>query len=164
MASLYEINNKLLDALARAELEAIENDGEIEEATCEELDRLEMDRAEKIENTALYIKNLSAEIAMIKAEEDNLKARRLTLQNRVDNIRDWLKFNLHGESMKTGAFAISYRKSTAVEIQDEGLITSDYLNVVKSVKVDKVAIKKAIMAGKVVEGASVIEKQNLIIK
>ena len=48
MSSLYEINNALLYALARAELQAIENDGIIEDATAEMLDALEMDREVKI--------------------------------------------------------------------------------------------------------------------
>ena len=69
MASLYEINQQFLNAIGVAKVEAFENDGEIEETTADELDRLEMARDQKIENTALYIKNKVAEVAMIKAEE-----------------------------------------------------------------------------------------------
>ena len=83
MASLYDINNELLDALSRAELEAIENEGVIEDATAEMLDTLEMDRDVKIENTALYIKNLDSLSASIKVEEGKLKARREATETRV---------------------------------------------------------------------------------
>ncbi len=122
MGSLYEINEAVEIALAKAELEAMENDGELTEATCEELDRLEMDREVKIENTALYIKNLKAESAMIRAEEKKLKERRQVVDNKLANISEWLKFNLHGEKRTAGNYKISYRNSKATAIENIDLV------------------------------------------
>ena len=164
MDSLYKINNALLEAMTRAEIEAVENDGEIAESTGEELDRLEMDRDTKIENTALFIKNLSAEIEMIKIEEKNLKSRRAIVENKLSSVKEWLKFNLNGEKRTAGNYKISYRKSTVVEITDVDKIGVLFVDI-KSVKTpNKARIKKTILSGIAVDGAVVIEKQNMEVK
>jgi len=164
MSSLYEINSEIVIALANAELEAMENDGELAEATCEELDRLEMDRELKIENTALYIKNLKAESAMIKAEEKKLKERRQIVDNKLANISEWLKFNLHGEKRAAGNYKISYRNSKATSIENIELIPAEYIITKTTEMPDKTAIKKAILAGEEVSGAVVVEKSNMEVK
>ncbi len=164
MANLYEINEKLLTALARAEEEAVENDGEIRETTGEELDSLEMEREEKIENTALFIKNMNAEIAMIKAEEKALKERRQAVENKAERVKEWLSFNLHGETRKSGKFSLSYRKSQAVKIDNESEIPTEYTTVKTQIMPLKADIKKAILKGEIVSGASIEERKNLVIK
>jgi len=164
MSSLYDINSALLDAIAKAEIEATENDGIIEDATAEILDTLEMEREEKITNTALYIKNLDAEAVSIKAEEKKLKDRRTIVENKSQLIKEWLKFNLHGESRTAGNYKISYRKSKAVSIENQDLLPVKFLNTKVVSTPDKTAIKKAILGGAVVKGAIVIEKQNMEVK
>ena len=164
MASLYEINADIINAMERAELEAMENEGFIEDATIDALEHLEMEREEKIDNTVLFLKNLDAESKSIKAEEANLKNRRVSVENKSKRLKEWLQFNLNGETRSTGAYKLSYRKSVAVKIKDELLIPSDYTTEVVSLKVDKMAIKKAIKAGEVVTGAELTENINLNIK
>ena len=164
MANLYEINEVLLYALARADVEAIEYDGEITEATAEELDRLEMNREDKIQNTALYIKNIAAEIAMIKAEEKNLKERRVSLEKTGERISEWLKSNLRGEKRASGNFKISYRKSQAVEVSNVDLLPARFVTKKMTVMPIKTDIKKAILSGEEINGAVVIEKSNMVVK
>jgi hypothetical protein len=164
MSSLYEINTKWMDAKIRADIEAEENDGVIEDALSEMLDTLEMDREEKIENTALYIKNRKAEIKMIKEEEDNLKKRRKIVESDLSRTVEWLKFNLHGEKRTAGNFKISYRNSKATEISDIDLVPIEYKTIKTTEMADKTAIKKAILSGVEVAGACVIEKQNMEVK
>ena len=164
MGSLYEINNAYSEALIRADIEANENDGCIDDATAEMLDILEMDREEKIDNTALYIKNLKSESAMIKAEVDKLNARKKAVDKNADRISEWLKFNLHGEKRTSGNYKISYRKSTAVEVLNLELLQDEYRTIKTTVAANKTAIKKAIKAGEEVTGALLIEKSNMEVK
>ena len=45
---------------------------------------------DKAESVACYIKNLSAFAADLKAEEENLSARRKTVEHRVDSVKKYL--------------------------------------------------------------------------
>ena len=66
MANLYELTAQL----ENFELEVDEETGEI--TNLDELDALQLERDEKIENIALWVKNLTADAAAIKAEAQNL--------------------------------------------------------------------------------------------
>jgi len=49
---------------------------------------------EKVERTALWIKEKDAESAALKAEEQRLAARRKTIENRVDRTKRYLEYQL----------------------------------------------------------------------
>lgn len=59
---------------------------------------------------------------------------------------------------------LSFRKSEAVEIEDEKLIDSEYVESKVVSTISKTKIKEAIKAGIVVKGASLVKKENLQIK
>ena len=64
MANLYEIDKKILECITNC----IDPDtGEI--TNSEQLEALQMERQTKLENVALYIKNLKADATMYKAEK-----------------------------------------------------------------------------------------------
>lgn len=54
------------------------------------LTNMETDIEKRAENIAVYIKNLNADIDEMKAEEDNLKARRRAKENTVNNLKNYL--------------------------------------------------------------------------
>ena len=64
--------------------------------------------------------------------------------------------------MEVGTFKAYYKKSESVEIINLDVIPADYTRV--EIKADKVAIKKAIKSGEVVEGAEIKVNQNFYIK
>lgn len=66
MATLYEIDNAILNCCDQETGEIID---------IEALDALMMQRTEKIEGIALYIKNLTADAADYKAEKEAFAAR-----------------------------------------------------------------------------------------
>lgn len=107
--TLYEINSAIL-AL-------VDEDGEI--ADFEEFDKLMLAKEEKIENVALYYKNLMAEAAAIKNEEDALKKRRIAAENKAESLKNYLNHALRGENFKSARVAVSYRKSTQTVFDDE---------------------------------------------
>lgn len=107
--TLYEINSAIL-AL-------VDEDGEI--ADFEEFDKLMLAKEEKIENVALYYKNLMAEAAAIKNEEDALKKRRIASENKAESLKNYLNHALRGEKFKSARVAVSYRKSTQTVFDDE---------------------------------------------
>ena len=101
---LYEI-----DAAIQKVLDEIMVDPDTGEAKLDEeaLAELQMEREKKLEGVALAIKNLSAEAAAIKAEEDNLAKRRKVLENKVDSMKGFLRTALNGEKLKTARVSVS---------------------------------------------------------
>ena len=128
---------------------------------------LQMAKESKIENLALLIKNSRAEADAIKAEKDNLADREKSLRNKIERLRNYLSEILQGEKFSSPKVAISYRKSTAVEIADEAEFISrgpkEYL-IPQPPKIDKKAISESLKAGKEIPGASLVERNNIQIK
>lgn len=156
--SIYEIEQAIMD-LVNPET------GEITDF--EALDALSMAREDKIENIAMWIKNLNAEAKAIREEEKNLADRRKVSENKSESLRKYLDRILNGEKFSTAKVAISYRKSTAVEIADEEAFAKSadatYL-VQQPPKIDRTAIKDALKAGAVINGAELVERNNIQIK
>lgn len=156
--SIYEIDQALLSLIDP-------DTGEIGDYDmfCE----LQMEREAKVENMALWIKNLNAEADAIKAEKDNLADREKSLRNKIERLRNYLSEILQGEKFSSPKVAISYRKSTAVEIADEAEFISrgpkEYL-IPQPPKIDKKAISESLKAGKEIPGASLVERNNIQIK
>ena len=156
--SIYEIEQEIM-ALVDPET------GEITDYDA--LDKLNIAREEKIENIAMWIKNLNAEAKAIREEEKNLAERRKAAENKSESHEKYLDRALSGEKFSTAKIAISYRKSTAVNILDEEQFIKKadvtYL-IPQAPKIDKKAITDALKSGAVIDGAELIERNNIQIK
>lgn len=152
--NLYEINEKILDCVDQETGEIID---------LEQLDKLQVEREEKIENIGCWIKNLLSDAEQLKTEADKLTARKKAAENKAESLKHFLQGYLAGEKFKTPKLVISYRKSKSVDVQDWKLLTEDYL-IYKEPTPNKTAIKKALEAGKEIEGCALVENQNMQIK
>lgn len=159
--TLYEIDRNIEEAFDKA----IDPDtGEIiSEEAYAEFCQLNMDRDMKIENVGLWIKDLNAEATAIKAEADNLTARRRAIENKVKGLKNYIDYTLEGEKFKTPRLSVSYRKSSSVVVSDIRELPEKFLRY-KEPEADKNAIKEAIKAGETVNGAELVENMSIIIK
>lgn len=155
--NLFEIDSAILDCV---DVET----GEIFDAV--KFEELAMERDVKIENICLWIKNLKAEAEALKAEKDAFAQRQKAAENKMESLKKYIASYLDGAPFKTAKCAVSFRKSESVEI-DEGVnvanIPDEYLRF-KEPEVNKTELKKALKAGKRIEGVSLVEKQNIQIK
>ena len=105
-----------------------EETGEVKEIDREELGALQMEREKKLEGVALGVKNLSAEAAAIKAEEDRLEKRRKVLENKADRLKAFLMENIGSEKLETARVKVSVRQSSVktTVIDDAALIDKWY--------------------------------------
>lgn len=156
MANLYELER----ALAEFELEIDEETGEILNA--DELDALQMERDIKIENIALWIKNLKADAEAYKKEKESFYQKERVAKNKAERLKNYLEYVLDGERFKTDRVTISYRKSAAVEISDPGAIPGEYMRV--KTEPDKAKIKDELKGGNKIPGAALLEKVSIQIK
>ena len=132
---------------------------------------LQMERDAKIENMALWYKDLSAEAKAIREEEKNLAERRKSAESKAERLKGYLDTALAGESYKSAKVAVTYRKSTAVDIADEGTVVMsletrglDDCLIYSAPKISKTALAKALKAGAVVPGAELVERNNIQVR
>lgn len=159
--TLWEIDSKIKDVL--------ENGFSIDEETGEvllpeDLDKLNIAKNEKIENIALYVKNIKAEADAIKVEIDVLKKRAYVRMKKAEKLIKYLDNILGGEKFETARVALSYRSSNSVQIDDDSRIPDQYIKIKTERVPDKVALAKALKTGEAITGCSLVEKQNLQIK
>lgn len=156
--NLYQIKEEIEQAINECV------DFETGEITNPELlDSLNMALNEKRENIALYIKNLVADSKAIDEEIKNLTARKKSINNKIDWLKQYLANDLQGNKFETAKVVVSFRKSNAIDIAPNANIP-DYYLIQQEPKPDKTALKKAIQSGEVINGVSIVEKSNISIK
>ena len=163
MKPLYEIDQAILDCV---DLET----GEILDP--EKLDALQMEREQKLEGVALWIKDLKAEAEAVKAEADKLTARKKAVENKIEGLKQWLLYALNGEKLKTARCNVYQTHSQKVVIDDEKalvdmLMTSPFGEKflrVKEPEIDKNALKDSMKQGYEYEFAHLEQTESVVIK
>jgi hypothetical protein len=120
---------------------------------------------EKSINYAYIIKQNQAESDAIETEIKRLKAIKDSLDSTNDKLKETISFSMQTygiTEVKTTALKLSFRKSESVDITDESLLDAKYFSYKPTI--DKTAIKSDLKAGVLVEGATIISKDNLQIK
>jgi hypothetical protein len=115
------------------------------------------------------IRSIEANAAAIKQWAQDAQDRARSAQARADALREYLSTNLQacGISKVEGpGIALSFRKSTAVVIDEPALIPASYMRVPEPPPPlpDKKAIGDSLKAGEAVPGAHVETRLNLQIK
>ncbi len=155
MASLYEIDKAILECIDLETGEIIDTD---------KFDELQIDRSAKLENVALWYKNLISEAQAFKAEKDAFAEKQKRAESKAESLKNYLDSALRGQKFDTVKVSVAYRKSTSVEIVDQSKLPELYLKVVTTTTPDKAEIAKALKVGEVVNGAELKENQNIQIK
>ena len=153
--NLYEIDSEILNCI---DLET----GEVIDP--ERLEALQMERGRKIENVALWVKNLKADLSAYKAEKEAFAEREKQAKAKIESLSKWLTTALNGQKFSTSKVVVSFRNSEAVEIVDEAAIPKEYIRQKIETAPDKAAIKEALKHNLDVPGASLIQNQNISIK
>lgn len=151
---LYEIDQAIMDLIDNETGDIID---------IEMFDSLQMEREEKIEGIALYIKDLKAEAEALKAEKIAFAERQKVAENKVESLKNYLAYALKGQAFKSTKAVVSFRKTQQVDVPDIHKLDENFLRY-KDPEADKTAIKEAIKAGQIVKGATLIENTSVIIK
>lgn len=158
---LYQISDAIRQALDHIELD--EETGEILNA--DELHAVEAEAADKIEATALYLRELDAEAKAAKDEADRMLARVKSMQKRSDYIKSMLLDALHATGkVKTVRVTVSIRTTKAVEIAEGANLPEAYTTVKTTVSPNKVAIKQALLDGVEVPGCHLEARESVSIR
>ena len=158
MASIYQLTD---DVLFIKEL--LEENGEVDpEALKGALEVSMEDLVIKLESYCKVIKNLESDIEGLKTEEARLKARRTTLENTVDRMKEAMKVAVlaTGETkLKCGTFTTAVQNNPPSVVLDEQYVENypDRFLIPQDPKIDKKAIKAAIESGEDLSGLAHIE-------
>lgn len=158
---LYEIAPALRFALD--DIVVDEETGEI--LSSDALHAVEAQAAEKIEATALYLRELDAEAKAAKEEADRMLARVKSMQKRSDYLKAMLLDALHATGkVKTGRVTVSIRTTQAVSVDEGANLPEAYTTVKTTVSPNKVAIKQALLDGVEVPGCHIEERESVQIR
>jgi len=155
MSNLYEINEQLLNCVDTETGEIVD---------LEKFDGLQMERDQKIENVALWYKNLQSEANQFKIEKDLFADKQKRAERKAESLKNYLDSALKGSKFGTVKVDISYRKSTSVNVLDMDKLPEEYKKSVTTVSADKVELGKVLKTGVVIDGAEIVESNNIQIK
>lgn len=158
---LYEIAPALRFALDDIEVDP--ETGEI--LSADALHAVEAEASDKIEATALYLRELDAEAKAAKDEADRMLARVKSMQKRSDYLKAMLLDALHATGkVKTGRVTVSIRTTQAVAVDEGANLPEAYTTVKTTVSPNKVAIKQALLDGVEVPGCSLEARESVSIR
>ena len=165
---LYELADSYKNLAELLEMDEFEGNADIEQA----LNDIEGQLEDKVQNIVYLIKNSEADILALDAEEKRLKARKVSKKAQVDRVKDWLRSTLEqlapadkGFKVQTALFNVSLSKPSLNNLDesiDMDLIPERFKKV--EIKPDKVALKKALKEGEVIEGARLVESRSFSIR
>lgn len=157
---LYEIDAAIMECVD-------EDTGEV--INIERLNELQMARDNKIENICLWIKNLMAELEAIKKEKQSFNDRQKQKENKIEDLKNYLKYALQGQNFETSKCKVSFRKTNSVEVLDfrpEELKKIDESLVRETIEVEpnKKKISEMLKNNQQVPGCVLVEGKSITIK
>lgn len=154
--TLYEIDKSITDLIDP-------ETGEI--CDYEAFADLQMEREQKCENIACWIKNLNAEATAIREEEKVLAERRKSAEAKSECLKEYLRLALNGQKFSTAKAAVSYRNSRRVFIGDEVEFLREHPEYARiKTEVDKASITDALKSGEVISGAILEDHVSVIVR
>ena len=144
---------------------AEQNDGEVSDSDMALLIQAQTGTLQKLENLVGYMKHLEAFSDMAKEEAKKVKAKADAALKRLDSIKGYIKPYLqeHGGKVNVGVHTLSLRKSSAVIVED-GFDNVMYCNETVVRTPDKKSIKESLMLGIEVKGATLENRESVVLK
>ena len=163
-STLYDLTGAWLDLYMMADDPDME---ESVDAWFDTMESLEAELEDKADGYAKVIAQLQADGAAIKAQEERLYARRKTIENRIDHMKERLQqmMTITGKTkFKTPLFSFGIQKNPAsVVIDNEAEIPAGYW-IPQQPKLDKTSIKDWLKEGNECEWAHLAQSESLRIR
>ena len=159
MSSLYEMTQDVLY------LQNLLESGDIDEQIYHDtIEAMCIDG--KMENICKVMRNLERKSDAYKVEIDRMTARKKTLDNSVNRLKDsMLNYMLvaNANKVEAGLFTVSLGKSASVAVTDMSQLPKEFL-LPQDPKVDKKGIADALRKGEEVAGAEFVENPYVTIR
>lgn len=160
--TIYEIDQSIMELVDPETGELLD---------LEAFEQLQMERDKKLEGMALWVKDLTATAAAIADEIKALQARKQAAERKAEHLKAYLSTLLAGEKFQTPRCSVSYRRTTALEVEEPDkllrwLEESGYSSCVKyrPPELSKSEVTKLLKSGVAVPGASLQNRLILGVK
>ena len=160
--NLFEINDKI-EAAFEAAID-METGEIVDEVAYEQLDALQMEFGQKTENILLWIKNLNAEANALMIQKQTFADRQSKAEKKSESLKRYVSKALNGQKFATDRVSVTWRKSETAEFVGDIMTLPPECIRMKEPEVDKTALKKALKSGAEINGAVLVEKNNIQIK
>lgn len=156
---LYELSESYQNLLELLDNEAFQDNEDIINA----LEKIKEEFGKKADSVVRLIKTAEAEATAIEPELKRLTARRQARLNLAKRLKAFLLDNMTEQKIKTDLFTLSVARTQAVDlqIQPENL-PLEYQKI--TVEPNKTELKKALKAGQIIEGVSLVDSPYLAIR
>lgn len=104
----------------------------------------------------------SHKVEALKEKIDILSKRKKHFESQVNKLEDLQLLLLDGQKCETDNYKFTFRKSESVDVLDVEALPLDCVRIKK--EADKTTIKKRLKDGELINGCSLVEKQNLQVK
>lgn len=159
MFKLYELTEMYQNIL-----NLIDDGAENEEFT-KALEQINDNLETKALSMARLVKSIDSNVIVLKEEEKRLGTRRKALENKVDNIKEYLQFELEKtgiDNIKDDLFSIRLQNNPpSVKFTDENLIPGKYKQIETIIKIPKKAILDDLKAGVEIAGVKMVQGRSL---
>ena len=133
-----------------------------------EIESIEGEFKSKSTNVAKYIRNLEHLASGIKEVELNQKKRRVSLERKIQRLKDYLKINFektNTDRIESEDIVIAiYKNPIKVNIIDEELIPEEFFNIKENKVLDKDMIKESLQNGNKIPGCELVQEKRVNIK
>lgn len=150
-----------------------DEDGVINEEVYEQLQALEIPKAQKIDGWCFFIKERKAELIAAKAILDEAERRYKAYEKQLDKIKERFEMLMEGEKHKSTLNTVFYRNSKSVTI-DEGIAEGEVIRALqnghdelltyKEPTLNKTKIKEALERGEELYGLHLEENTSMVIR
>lgn len=160
---LYQIRAEHLNILQLIE----ESDGELTPEVESALAITEEEFQSKAVSYGYVIKGFEDTSSVIDAEIERLTNLKYRASRKLELFKQTLSQAMQEfgvEKVETPTLKLSFRKSEAIEITDEGAIPVEYIDEKVTTSISKTRIKEALKEGRAVAGAQLVQRKSLQIK
>ena len=169
MRSSYQIREDLFRFLEEEMEECYDAEtGEIKDTEAwARLDKLLLEREEKIKQLGLWLRDEKAFVEQMKEQRRDLSARIDAHEKKVENIKEYIRqqMSIFGDrKLEYPNIVVRIGTSRSVEITDETAIPEKYIRTKTYTEPMKTEIKKAIENGEEVKGAKLIETERVQVR
>lgn len=137
----------------------------------EAFEKLSLEREEKVKRTALFYKSQVKLARDIQEEVKDLQERQKIAKRKAEHAKELLDYALQGERFVSPEVEVTFRKSTALEVEDEASViawatetgNTDCLKIA-DVTISPANVKSLLKQGIEIPGASLMEHMNVGVK
>ena len=166
--SLFDIDEQIMKLISLDESDIVDSEtGEILIDVFEELDKLDMQRNEKIVNIGRFIDSLNRESELLKEKAKQLTERAKSKDSKIERLKAYVQESMikfGTKKIENETVTVRLNSAKVVQVNDETLIPKEYMVEKVEIKPDKRRILADLKSGKQIAGVELGESNSITVR